>query len=107
PALLGPAPEVVVDRGDRGLDGGPQGPADVGHDHLEAHPGEQRWRRLAEVRGAELLLVRSVEAQLLGRVAELKGRVVVAAVLVVDDPQYLAVVEVVLGEEVVVARDGR
>ena len=48
-----------------------------------------------------------VEAELLAGVAELEGRVVVAAVLAVDEPQRVAVVEVVLGQQVVVARDGR
>ena len=51
------------------------------------------------------LLARQVA---LGRgVAELEGGVVVAGVLVVDQPDPLAVVDEVAGEQVVVARDGR
>ena len=105
PALLGPAREVVVDRRDPGLDGGPERPADVRHDHLQPHPGEQGRGGLAEVGRAELDDPVVVEAQLLAGVAQLEGRIVVAAVLVVDDPQPLAVVEVVLGQQVVVAGD--
>ena len=41
PSVFGPAGEVVVDRRDAGLDGRPERPADIGHDHLEAHPGEE------------------------------------------------------------------
>ena len=62
---------------------------------------------VAEIRGAQLGQPSVVEAELLARVPELERRVVVAAVLVVDDPQPLAVVEVVLGEQVVVAGDRR
>ena len=107
PAFLGPAGEVVVDRRDARLDGRPERPADVGHDHLEAHPGEQGGGGLAEVGGAQLLDLAVVVAELLGRVAELERRVVVAAVFPVHQPQARAVVEVVLGEQVVVAGDGR
>ena len=107
PALLRPAPEVVVDRSRPRLDGGPERPADVGHDHLQPHPGEQRVGGPPEVGGAQLADPGVIPAQFLARVAELEGRVVVAAVLVVDDPEPLAVIEVVLGEQVVVAGDGR
>jgi len=72
---------------------------------VEAHPGQQRVRRLAEVRGTQLAPLRVVPQQLLRRVAQLEARVVVAAVLEVHDPQPVAAVEVVLGEQVVVARD--
>ena len=63
--------------------------------------------RLAEVGGAQLGDLGLVVAELLGGVAELERRIVVAAVLPVDDPQPGAVVEEVVGEQVVVARDGR
>ena len=46
-----------------------------------------------------------VELALLRGVRELEGRVVVAAVLVVEQPEPRAVVDVVLGQEVVVARN--
>ena len=99
--------EIEVDRRDVRLDGAPQRPADVGHDHLETHPGQQGRGGVAEVGRAQLGDLGVVVPELLGGVAELEGRVVLAAVLLVDDPQPLAVVEVVLGEQVVVARDGR
>ncbi len=72
---------------------------------IRAMSAGSRAIALAEVRGAELLLSRRVEAELLGGIAELERRVVVARVLVVDDPELRTVVEVVLGQQVVVARD--
>ena len=71
------------------------------------HPRQQCRRRPAEVGGAQLDGPGPVETELLAGVAQLEGRVIVAAVLVVDDPQPLAVVEVVLGQEIVVAGHGR
>jgi hypothetical protein len=41
---------------------------------VEAHPGEERWRRPPEVGEAELLDPIVVPAELLARVAELEGR---------------------------------
>src|SRR4029079_10438275 len=90
----------------RAWDAAPWRLADVGHDHLEAHPGEEGIGDLAEVRGTELADPRLLPALLLAGVTELEGGVVVAAVFVVDQPQPLAVVQVVLGQQVVMARDG-
>jgi hypothetical protein len=50
-------------------------------------------------RRSELVVV----AALLGGIPELEARIIVAAVLEVHDPQLLAIVDVVLGQEVVVA----
>ena len=69
PALLRPAGEVVVDRRDAGLDGRPQRPADVGHDHLEPHPGEEGGGGLAEVRRAQLCAAGRRRSRAPGRVA--------------------------------------
>ena len=104
PSAPQPSREVELDAEISGLDGGPQSPADVGHDHVETHAGEQGSSGLAEVGGAQLGLG-LVEAQLLGCVAELKRRVVDAAVLEIDDPKPWAIVDVVVGQQVVVAWD--
>ena len=61
----------------------------------------------AEVRLAEERPQVGVELALLGGVGELERRVVVPRVLVVEDPERLAVVDVVLGEQVVVAGNRR
>src|SRR5437867_571940 len=106
PPLDRPPPEVVVDRGDPRLDRSPQGPPHIGHHGLQVHPAEQLGPHLAEVgltqHGTELL----VEAALLGGVTELETWVVVPAVLEIEDPQLRSIVDVVLGEKVVVAGPG-
>ena len=66
-----------------------------------------RFRRsAAEVRRGERLDLVVVEVALGRGVAELEAGVVVAGVLVVDQPHLVAVVDEVPGQQVVVARHG-
>src|SRR5216683_8075224 len=103
--LHGPGPEVEVDRADGGLDRPPQRPA-VLPGRAEQHgPRDLRRLRAAVVR-ADQVLKRLVGELALGPdVAELEAGIVVARVLVVDQPDVRAVVNEVGGEQVVVARD--
>src|SRR5688572_18710910 len=103
-ALHPPPVEVVVDRTGRGLDEAPQRPAVLRAQRLQVDPGAEGGvlRRPARDQLVGLL---PAEAALGGGVAELEGRVVVAGVLVVDQPHPLAVVDEVAGQQVVVARD--
>ena len=101
-----PFPEVVVERTDGVLDEAPQRPAVLRHDRLEPGAGHLLGPGAAVVRGHQLLEVLVVEPALCPGVAELEAGVVVAGVVVVDQPDLLAVVDEVLGEQVVVARDG-
>ena len=104
PPLHRPAPEVVVDLRDLLLDRRPERPAHVGHEGVQLHAGEEAVVSGAEVRLAEDCSQVVVELTLLRCVRELEGRVVVSRVLVVEQPERRAVVDVVLGEQVVVAR---
>ena len=60
----------------------------------------------AVVRGDEFVELIDGQAALAPDVAQLEARVVVAGVLVVDQPHPVAVVDEVAGQQVVVARDG-
>ena len=106
-ALLAPAVEVEVVVVRRRLDEAPQRPAVARHRGLEPGAGDQRRVLVADVRRDELGQVIVVELALGPRVAQLEVGVVVAGVVVVDQPEPLAVVDDVAGEQVVVARDGR
>src|SRR5215831_5540757 len=106
PAFHRPRPEVEVDRADRVLDRAPQRPA--------VHPGQAQQpgtgdlvpHRAAVVGGDQLGQAVGGQAAFPGYVAELEAGVVVAGVLVVDQPDLLAVVDEVGRQEVVVARHG-
>ena len=73
-------------------------------DHrLQPDPGQPLAGDLPEVRRHQRLGAVTVEQALLHGVAELEGGVVVAGVLVVDQPDPLSVVDEVGGQQVVVA----
>src|SRR4029077_5688548 len=76
PALHVVPAEIEVDRRDRGLDGAPQRPADVGHEGEQVHP-----RELLRVFPSEVSLAKRssqvvIESSLLRGVAEVEARVV-------------------------------
>src|ERR1700712_4373779 len=86
-----PVPEVVVQRADGVLDEPPQRPA-VLRDHcLESGACHLLRPGGAEVRRDNLLEVLVVEPALRPAVAELEAGIVVAGVVVVDQPDLLAV----------------
>src|SRR5262249_27208305 len=107
----GPAPDAVsgevdVEPGARGLDLCPQGPAGVGHDGEEPEAGPVVGRGGAEVRRGQLRRPGLVVVELPAGVAQLESGVPVAAVLPVDEAEVPAVVDDVLGHQVVVTRNG-
>src|SRR6195952_1442688 len=104
--LHAPLPEVEVDRADRALDRSPEGPAVLGHQSPEPGPGHAMTEQLSVVGLHQLLELLGAQVGLAPEVAELEAGVVVAGVLVVDQPDLVAVVDEVLGEQVVVARHG-
>src|SRR5579859_758435 len=104
PALHRPAPKVEINRRDLRLDGRPQRPAHIRHDHLHLHPRQPVRFGGAKIGGAHLRLASVVELLLLAGVAQLECRVIIAAVLKIDQPQRLPVVNVVLRQQFVVAR---
>src|SRR5439155_26021909 len=93
PATHVVASEVELDPRDSGLDGSPKRPADVGHEREQVHPRQLSCIRSAEVGLAQRCPQVLVERRLLCRVAKVEARVVVAAQLVVDDPQRGPVVD--------------
>src|SRR4051794_36797848 len=99
-----PLPEVEVDRADRVLDRAPERPAVLRHQSPQARPGDPMAQQLPVVRLHQLVELLAGEVRLAPEVAELEAGIVVAGVLVVDQPQLLAVVDEVPGEQVVVAR---
>src|SRR4051794_4521977 len=105
-AVHPPGMEVEIEVARAGLDETPERPAVLAAQRLEPDPREQAWVVAAVVRrrpGARQL---GLEPALRRGVAELEARVVVAGVVVVDQPDPLAVVDEVAGQQVVVARDG-
>src|SRR3954447_11534933 len=101
--LHAPAPEVEVERRDAVLDRRPERPPVLGHETVQAGPRDLVYERAAVVVGDELVELREREIRLAPDVAELEHRVVVAGVLVVDEPEALARPDEVLGQQVVVA----
>src|SRR5215207_3485243 len=103
PAFNGPAPEVEVNGGDLRLDGCPQPPAHIGHDHVEFHARNFIRSRFTEICGTNFCDLRIVELHFLAGVTQLKSRIIVAAVFVVDQPELPAIVNIVFGKQVIVA----
>src|SRR3954447_1054856 len=103
-ALHPPRREVVLDVTHLRLDHAPQRPAVRRDQRLQTGPGDPVAQPTTVVRHDQLLHLVGVEAALGGEVAELEAGVVVAGVLVVDQPQSDTVVQEVSGQEVVVAR---
>src|SRR5690625_1838103 len=101
--LHAPCMEVEVERTGRVLDRAPQRPAVLRDDRLQPRTRDRRTPRGAEVRGDELLELVWRQVAFGADVAELEAGVVVAGVLVVDQPQLLAVVDEVARQQVVVA----
>ena len=88
------------------MDAAPQCPAVLGDDALQVGPSDLVPQPAAVVRGDELVELLGGQAALAPDVAEFEARVVVAGVLVVDDPHPVAVFDEVARQQVVVARDG-
>ena len=86
------------------LDRRPQRPPVARHQALQLGPREPARTRTAVVGGDELVELVVVEVALAPDVAELEAGVVVAGVLVVDEPDLVAVVDEVRRQQVVVAR---
>src|SRR5664280_2062352 len=105
--LQAPGPEGEVDVTGRVLDRRPQRPPVLGHEPLEARPGDPVDQRSPVVAGDQQLELVVVEVALAGDVAEFEARVVVARVLVVDEVDPLTVVDEVPGQQIVVARHRR
>src|SRR5215475_11106974 len=101
-----PAPEVEVDGAVSILDPGPQRPAVLGHQAEQLGAREPVPQRPAVIAGHQLLELVKRQVALAPDVAELEAGVVVARVLVVDQPDLPAVVDEVGREQVVVARHG-
>src|SRR3712207_1226920 len=102
-----PGPEVEVQGADRILDRGPQRPAVLRHQPPEPSTSDAVPEQPAVVRPDQRLQVLERQGGLAPDVAELEVGVVVAAVLVADQPELLAVVEEGSREQVVVARNRR
>src|SRR3978361_548212 len=105
--LHAPLPEVEVDLADRALDRSPECPAVLGHQSPEPGPGDAMAAQPPVVRLHQLVELLGGQVGLAPEVAELEARVVVAGVLIVDQPQLLAVVDEVARQQVVVARNRR
>src|SRR4029077_956227 len=104
--LHAPAPEVEVDRRHAILDRGPERPAVLRHQAPQASASDLVDERAAVVVRHQLVELLEREIGLAPDVAELEHRVVVARVLVVDQLEAVAHPDEVLGQQVVVARDG-
>src|ERR1019366_6492038 len=87
-----PRPEVEVERASRLLDGSPERPAVLGRQAEQPGPGDLAAQRPAVVRRDKL-----GQAALAPDVAELETGIVVAGVLVVDQPDAIAIVDEVPG----------
>src|SRR6516165_6450895 len=105
-ALHRPRPEIEVQRAGRVLDRPPQRPAVLAHQAEDPGPGDLVPQRRPVVAGDQLGQRVQGQPALAPDVAQLETGVVVARVLVVDQPDPLPVVDEVRGEQVVVARDG-
>src|SRR3954468_18152989 len=91
--LQPPGPEVEVDGADGVLDGGPQRPAVLRQQPPEPGPGYPVAEQPSVVGLDQLVELVERQRRLAPEVAELEAGVVVAAVLIVDEPQPLAVVD--------------
>src|SRR6202023_4126898 len=85
-----PAPEIEVEIGDPDLDRAPKRPAVLRHQPPETAAGDLVPQRLPEVVRNELLELRERQIRLAPHVPELEARIVVARVLVVDQPKLAA-----------------
>src|SRR5215467_13865935 len=104
-ALHRPGPEIEVQRAGRVLDRPPQRPAVLAHQAEDPGPGDLVPQRRPVVAGDQLGERVQGQPALTPDVAQLETGVVVAGILVVDQPDPLAVVDEVRGEQVVVAGD--
>src|SRR5215467_13655125 len=105
-ALHRPRPEIEVQRAGRVLDRPPQRPAVLAHQAENPGPGDLVPQRGPVVAGDQPGQGVQGQPALAPDVAQLETGVVVARVLVVDQPDPLPVVDEVRGEQVVVAGDG-
>src|SRR5579862_1369333 len=105
-ALHGPGPEVVLDRAGAVLDRAPQRPAVHTDQAEQPGPGGHAAPGAAVVRGDQPGQGVGGQAGLGRDVAQLEAGVVVAGQLVVDEPDPVAVVDEVGGQQVVVAGNG-
>src|SRR3984885_15068290 len=105
-ALHGPRPEIEVQRARGVLDRAPPGPSVLARQAEQPGPGRLAPPRRAVIGGHQLLQDLHRQTALAPDVAELEAGVVVARVLVVDQPDAVAVVDKVRGQQVVVTRDG-
>lgn len=101
----GPLPKVVLDWADRILNRPPQGPAILADDPLESCPRDLRPAVAPVVGRHQCVELVEVKMTLPPDVAKLERGVVVARILVVDEPNLLAIVDEVLREQIVVARN--
>src|ERR1700680_1556164 len=102
-ALHRPRPEVEAERAGGGLDRAPQRPSVPGHQAEQRGAGDLVPQRAAVVLGDQRRQGLGGKAALAPDVPELETGVVVARVLVVDQPDPVAVVDEVAGQQVVVA----
>src|SRR5579872_4985602 len=102
----GPRPEVEVQRAGRVLDRAPQRPSVLARQAEQTGPGRLGSARRAVIGGDQRLQGLHGQPALAPDVAELEAGIVVARVLVVDQPDAVAVVDEVRGQQVVVAGDG-
>src|SRR5262245_10491400 len=105
PAAGGVGGEGDGEPGARGLGLCPQGPAGGGQDGEEPGAGQVAGRGGAEVRLGQLRRLGLVVVKLPAGVAQIESGVPVAAVLPVDQAEVPAVVDDVLGHQVVVTRN--
>src|SRR6185437_9394836 len=101
-----PIPEVEVNCAGGALDAAPQCPAVPADNALQMRPRGLVPQPAAVVGGHELVELIDGQTALGPDVAEFEARIVVSRVLVVDDPDPVAVFDEVLRKQVVVARDG-
>ena len=94
PVLLKPSrPEVEVDIAGAVLDRCPERPAVLGHQAEQPRAGDLCPRSAAVVRAHQLVEMIEAQVRLAPDVAEFEAGVVVACVLVVDEPDPLTVVD--------------
>src|SRR5215472_17932042 len=101
-----PGPEVEVDRADRSLDRAPQRPSVLARQAEQLGPGYLVAQRAAVVLAHEAVEGSIGQVALAPDVAELEAGIVIAGILVVDQPDVLAVIDEVRRQQIVVARHG-
>ena len=105
--LHGPPPEVEVQWAGAILDAAPQCPAVLADNALQPSTGELVPQPPAVVGGHQLVELLQGQLTFGPRVAQLEAGIVVAGIFVVDQPQLVAVLDEVGGQQVVVAWNGR